>query len=150
MVAGIDIVHIPYKGTGPAIADVVAGQVQMNFAGISAARPLMEAGRLRAIAVTGEKRNAALPAVPTFAESGVQVDAGTHWGLLAPAATPADVLSKLNSHFDRALQLPEVKSRIAELGFEPAGGTPEAWAALTRAEMAKWAKVVKEARIKLD
>ena len=150
MVAGVDIVHIPYKGTGPAIADVVAGQVQMNFAGISSARPHVESGRLRAIAVTGDKRNPALPDVPTFAESGLAVDAGTHWGLLAPAATPAAVIRKINAEVDRVLQQPEVKARIAELGFDAAGGSPEAWAALIRSEMAKWAKVVKEARIKLD
>jgi tripartite-type tricarboxylate transporter receptor subunit TctC len=150
MVAGVDVVHIPYKGTGPAIADVVAGQVQMNFAGISSARPHVEGGRLRAIAVTGARRNSALPDVPTFSEAGLQVDAGTHWGLLAPAGTPPAVIRKLNAETDRVLQLPEVKARIAELGFEAAGGAPEAWAALIRSEMAKWAKVVKEARIKLD
>ena len=150
MVAGVDIVHVPYKGTGPAIADVVAGQVQMNFAGISSARQHVESGRLRPIAVTGDKRNPALPEVPTFAESGLTVDAGTHWGLLAPAGTPTAVIAKVNAETDRALQLAEVKARIAELGFDAAGGSPEAWAALIRSEMAKWAKVVKEARIKLD
>ncbi len=150
MVAGVDIVHVPYKGTGPAIADVVAGQVQMNFAGISSARQHVESGRLRAIAVTGDKRNPALPDVPTFAESGLPVDAGTHWGLLAPAGTPAAVIAKVNAETDRALRLAEVKARIAELGFDAAGGSPEAWAALIRSEMVKWAKVVKEARIKLD
>ena len=151
MVAGVDIVHVPYKGTGPAIADVVAGQVQMNFAGISSARPFVESGRLRAIAVTGARRNPALPEAPTFAEAGLPgVDAGTHWGLLVPAGTPADVIGKLNVQTDRVLQQPDVKARIAELGFEAAGGTPEAWAALVRAEMTKWARVVKEARIKID
>ena len=150
MVAGVDIVHVPYKGTGPAIADVVAGQVQMNFAGISSARQHVESGRLRAIAVTGDKRNPALPEVPTFAESGLSVDAGTHWGLLAPAGTPAAVIAKVNAETDRALRLAEVKARIAELGFDAAGGSPEAWAALIRSEMVKWARVVKEARIKLD
>lgn len=151
MVAGVDIVHIPYKGTGPAIADVVAGQVQMNFAGISSARQHVDSGRLRAIAVTGARRNSALPDVPTFSEAGLQgVDAGTHWGLLAPAGTPPAVIQKLNAETDRVLQLPEVKARIAELGFDAAGGAPDAWVALIRSEMAKWAKVVKEARIKLD
>ena len=151
MVAGVDVVHIPYKGTGPAIADVVAGQVQMNFAGISSARQHVDSGRLRAIAVTGARRNSALPDVPTFSEAGLQgVDAGTHWGLLAPAGTPPAVIQKLNAETDRVLQLPEVKARIAELGFDAAGGAPDAWVALIRSEMAKWAKVVKEARIKLD
>src|SRR5205814_4342465 len=137
MVAGVDIVHVPYKGTGPAIADVVAGQVQMNFAGISSARPFVEAGRLRAIAVTGARRNPALPDVPTFAETGLPgVDAGTHWGLLVPAGTPADVIGKFNVQTDRVLQQPDVKACIAELGFDGAGGSPEAWAAVVPAEMA--------------
>ena len=92
-----------------------------------------------------------MPDVPTFAEAGLPgVDAGTHWGLLVPAGTPAEVIGKLNVQTDRVLQQPDVKARSAELGFEAAGGTPEAWAALVRAEMAKWARVVKEARIKVD
>jgi tripartite-type tricarboxylate transporter receptor subunit TctC len=151
MVAGVDIVHVPYKGTGPAIADVVAGQVQMNFAGISSARQFVESGRLRAIAVTGERRNAAMPDVPTFAEAGYPgVDAGTNWGMFAPAGTPRDVIAKVNAEVNRALQLPDVKTRVTELGYEVGGGTPEDWAQLARAETDKWTKVVREAHIKID
>ncbi|MEO5784375.1 MAG: tripartite tricarboxylate transporter substrate binding protein, partial [Casimicrobiaceae bacterium] len=151
MVAGIDAVHVPYKGTGPAIADVVAGQVQMNFAGISSARQFVESGRLRAIAVTGDKRNPAMPDVPTFAESGYPgVDAGTNWGLFAPAGTPPEVVARLNTELNRVLQMPEVKSRVADLGYDVGGGTPEAWAARARADTEKWAKVVKQAGIKID
>ncbi len=151
MVAGVDIVHVPYKGTGPAIADVVAGQVQMNFAGISSARQLVEAGRLRAIAVTGDKRNPAMPDVPTFAEAGLPgVDAGTNWGMFAPAGTPPAIIAKLNAQVNRALHLPDVKARVTELGYDIGGGTPEDWARLERSEMDKWAKVVKQAGIKID
>jgi len=151
MVAGVDIVHVPYKGTGPAIADVVAGQVQMNFAGISSGRSFVEAGRLRALAVTGETRNPAMPDVPTFTEAGFPgVDAGTNWGLFAPAGTPPAIIARLNTEFNRALRLPDVQSRITDLGYEAVGGTPEQWAAAERAEMDKWAKVVKAAHIKID
>ncbi|HZQ61724.1 MAG TPA: tripartite tricarboxylate transporter substrate binding protein [Casimicrobiaceae bacterium] len=151
MVAGVDIVHVPYKGTGPAIADVVAGQVQMNFAGISSGRAFVESGRLRALAVTGDKRNPAMPDVPTFTEAGFPgVDAGTNWGLFAPAGTPAPIIARLNAEFNRALRLPDVQSRITDLGYDAVGGTPEQWAAAERAEIEKWAKVVKAAHIKID
>ena len=151
MTAGVDIVHVPYKGTGPAIADVVAGQVQMNFAGISSARQFVDSGRLRALAVTGDKRNAAMPDVPTFAEAGYPgIDAGTNWGMFAPAGTPRDIIAKLNAEVNRVLQLADVKSRVAELGYDVGGGSPEDWGARARAEAEKWGKVVKQAGIKID
>jgi tripartite-type tricarboxylate transporter receptor subunit TctC len=151
MVAGIDIVHIPYKGTGPAMADVVAGQVPMIFAGISSARQYVDNGRLLGLAVTSAKRNPAMPAVPTFAEVGLPgVDSGTEWGLLAPAGTSREVVMKVNAESNKVLQMPEIKSRVIELGFDVAGGTPEAYATVIRNDTAKWGKVVKQAGIKVD
>lgn len=151
MEAGINMVHVPYKGTGPAIADVVAGQVTVMFAGISSAKQFVSAGRLRAIALTGAKRNAAMPEVPTFAEGGLPgVDAGTNWGALVPAGTPREVIARLNSELDRALQLPDVRARLVDLGYDVIGGPPERFGENARSEMTKWARVVKQAGIRLD
>jgi tripartite-type tricarboxylate transporter receptor subunit TctC len=151
MVAGVHILHVPYKGTGPAVADVVAGHVQMTFTGISSARPLVEGGKLRALAVTGDKRNPAMPDVPTFTEQGFPgVDASTNWRVLAPAGTPPQIVARINAAFNSVLEMPDVKARIAELGYEVTGGTPEHSGETARAEMATWAKVVRQAGIKLD
>jgi len=151
MEAGIDLVHVPYKGTGPAIADVVAGQVTVMFAGISSAKQFVQANRLRALAVTGGKRNVAMPEVPTFVESGLPgVDAGTNWGVLVPAGTPREIVVRLNAELERALQTPGIRSRLADLGFDVVGGPPERFAENVKSETAKWARVVQTAGIKLD
>jgi len=151
LVANIDLVHIPYKGTGPAVADVLGGQVVMMFAGISSVKQHVAVGRLRAIAVTGEKRSPAMPEVPTFVESGLKgVDSGTYWGCLAPAATPRDVISKLSATIAAVLKLPDIQQRLIDLGFDPIGGTPEQFAANIKSETDKWARVIKNARVKLD
>lgn len=149
--AAINLVHIPYKGSGPAAAAVVGGEVAMMFAGPSSAKPHVGAGRLRAIAITGEKRNAALPEVPTFIESGLKgVDSGTYWGALAPPATPGEVIQVLNATMAKVLRMPDIRQRLVNLAFDPIGSTPEEHAASIRAEMAKWARVVREAKIRLD
>jgi len=149
--AKIDLIHVPYKGTGPAIADVVAGQVTIMFSGISSAKQFVQAGRLRAIAVTGERRNPAMPEVVTFKEMGLPgVDAGTYWGALVPASTPRDVIARINREIDRALQVPEVKARLVDLGYEVIGGPPERYGENIRAELAKWDRVVKAAGITLN
>jgi tripartite-type tricarboxylate transporter receptor subunit TctC len=151
LVAGIDLVHIPYKGTGPAVADVLGGQVVMMFAGISSVKQHVAVGRLRAIAVTGDKRSPAMPAVPTFIESGLKgVDSGTYWGCLAPAATPKDVINKVSASMATVLKLPEIQPRLVDLGFDPIGGTPEQFAANIKSETEKWARVIRNARVKLD
>jgi tripartite-type tricarboxylate transporter receptor subunit TctC len=150
-VAKIDLVHIPYKGTGPAVADVLGGQVTMMFAGISSVRQHVENGRLRAIAVTGEKRSPAMPQVPTFAESGMKaVDASSYWGALAPARTPQDIVDKLSATMTQVLRMPDVRQKLVDLGFDPIGGGPSEYAALIARETAKWAKVIKAADVKLD
>ena len=150
-VTGIDIVVIPYKGGGLASADVLAGQVTMMFAGPSSITQHVATGRLRALAVTGQKRLPAMPNVPTFLESGMTgVDSGSYWVSLAPAATPRDIVNLLSATMVKVLQIPEVRQRLGELGYEPIGSTPEVLAANLRTEMAKWAKAVKDTGIRLD
>src|ERR1041385_4028788 len=150
-VAGIDVKHVPYKGTGPAMNDLISGHVQVMFSGISSARPFMDAGTLRALAVTGEARNAAVPDVPTFAEAGLPgVTASTYWGVLAPKGTPQEIVDRLSAEFARAVRDPEVVKRIGELGYLPIGGGPSDYAANIRSEIAKWAPVIKAANIKAE
>jgi len=150
-VAKIDLVHIPYKGTGPAVADVLGGQVTMMFAGISSVKQHVEAGRLRAIAVTGAQRSSAMPNVPTFVEAGLrQVDASSYWGALAPARTPGEIVQRVSTTIAQVLKLPDVREKLVELGFDPIGGTSAEFAALLASEMDKWAKVIKAAGVRLE
>ncbi|MGB9367811.1 MAG: tripartite tricarboxylate transporter substrate binding protein [Xanthobacteraceae bacterium] len=150
-VAGIDVKHVPYKGTGPAMNDLIGGHVQVMFSGISSARPHMDAGTLRALGVTGDARNAATPDVPTFAEAGLPgVTASTYWGVLAPKGTPQAIVDRLSAEFAKAIRDPEVVKRIADLGYLPIGGGPSDYAANIRSEIAKWAPVVKAANIKAE
>ena len=150
-VAKVQLVHIPYKGTGPAVSDVLGGQVTMMFAGISSVKGHVEAGKLRAIAVTGEKRSPAMPAVPTFIESGLGgVDASSYWGALAPARTPSEPINRVNAVMAQVLKLPDIALRLVDLGFEPIGSTPEEYGRMLASETAKWAKVIKAAGIRLD
>jgi len=150
-VAKVDVVNIPYKGTGQAITDVLGGQVGMMFAGISTIRQHVRAGKLRAIAVTGEKRAAAMPEVPTFVESGlVGVDSGTYWGCLAPAATPRDIVNKVSAALHSVVESADVKPRLEERGYTVIGSVPERFGENIRSEIAKWAKVIKTAGIKVE
>jgi len=147
--AGIDMVHVPYKGGGPALTDLLAGQVGIYFSGISSALPYVRDGRLRGIAVTSAKRTAVMPDMPTIAESGLPgYEVGNWYAILAPAATPTAVVARLNSEIRKALAVAEVKKRFIELAADPVGSTPAALAAYTRSEIAKWAKVIKSAGIK--
>ncbi len=150
-VTGADIVHIPYKGTAPAMNDLLGGQVHMQFAGISTAKQHAESGRLRAMAVTGEKRNSAMPDVPTFLEMGVKgVDADSYWGIYAPTGTPPEVVKAINQHFVKALRIPENAKRAAELGYLPLANTPAEHSAQMESMVAKWADVIDRAKIKVD
>ena len=150
--AGVDMTHVPYKGSAPAVTDLVAGQVQVMFDNLPSALPQIKAGKLRAVAVTSPKRAPALPDVPTIAESGLPGFEAISWfGVVAPAATPAAIVSKLNAEIDRWLQAPETKEQLLGQGAaEAAGGTPEQFAAFIRSETDKWAKVVKESGAKVD
>src|SRR5262249_16936202 len=150
-VTGIDIVAIPYKGGGPASADVLAGQVTMMFAGPSSITQHVATGRLRALAVTGDQRLPAMPDGPTFREAAISgVDSGSYWVALAPAATPRDIIALLSATMVKVLQMPEVRQRLIELGYQPLGSTPEELSANLRSEMAKWARTVKETGFRVE
>jgi tripartite-type tricarboxylate transporter receptor subunit TctC len=147
--SGVPITHVPYKGTGEALSAVLAGQVPLTYSGISSVRQAVEAGRLRALALTGAQRNAALPSVPTFAESGLpSVDCSSHWGMLGPAGMPPEVVAKLNTAVNQVLADAAIKERIAALGYDVAGGAPAAYTKLLETEIEKWRKVIQTAGIK--
>jgi tripartite-type tricarboxylate transporter receptor subunit TctC len=151
LAAGTSISHIPYKGTGEAFSAALGNQVPLTFTGISSAKPAIEAGKLKAIAVTGDKRNDALPNVPTFNESGLPgVDSSTHWQMLAPAHTPQSIVTRMNAEINKILKEPEIQKRIAGLGYDPAGGSPEQLAKLNKQEMEKWTEVIKTSHISVQ
>ena len=147
--AGIRLTHVPYKGAGPAIADVAAGQVPMTFTSMATAAPLVKSGRLRILGVTSPRRLAAFPEVPTFQESGVPGLTFEHWwGVMAPARTPAPVIEKLHGEIVKALDSPDVRERFTTLAVEPRTNTPDQFRALIESDLARWAKVVRDAGIK--
>ena len=149
--ADVRITHVPYKGSTPAITDTMSGQVQLTFTGIPSVMTQMKAGRLRPIGVTSLKRTAALPEVPTIAESGVPGYEVNPWfGVLLPARTPQPLVSRLNAEILKVLQLPATRERFAAEGFEAAGNSPAQFAAYIKTEQIKWGKVIKEAGIKAD
>ena len=144
MLTGIDMQHVPFKGSAQAISDVIGGQIAMSFENIVVASPFVKNGRLKALAVTSAKRASALPSVPTMAESGVPGFEAVGWfGVVAPAATPKDIIAKLNSEMVRMLSSPDVKERISSLGAEVVSTTPEGMDQFNRAQIELWAKVVK-------
>ncbi|HEV7803695.1 MAG TPA: tripartite tricarboxylate transporter substrate binding protein, partial [Burkholderiales bacterium] len=146
MVAGVDIVHVPYKGTGPALADTIGGQVQMQFGSVIAVLPHLRAGKLRALAVTVPKRVAALPQVPTMAEAGYPAVETTVWnGVLVPARTPAAIVGRLNAEIVAILKEPAIRERFAAQGAEAVGSSSAEFAAHIRREIDKWGKVVRAA-----
>ncbi len=150
-VAKIDIVSIPYKGTVPAIIDVVAGQAQLMFAVMQGGLPQVKAGKLRAVAITGRKRHPSIPDVPTITEAGYGgADFVTWNGIHIPVKTPKPVVAKLNAEFDRILKLQDVKDRMFELGLDPVGGSAESFGDFVREDIARWAKVIKEAGVKAE
>ena len=149
MMTGINIVHVPYKGNAPAITDLLGGHVEMIFSGVPAVQPHMQSGRIRGIAIGSLKRFPAVPDLPTFDESGVKGYEATTWfGLLAPAKTPKEILTRLNADVDRAIKSPDVRDRFVSDGLEPMGGSAESFGKFIRAEIDKYAKVIKAAGIK--
>jgi tripartite-type tricarboxylate transporter receptor subunit TctC len=149
MMAGVDIVHIPYKGSGQAMADLIGGQVVLAFDQITSSLPQVEAGKLRALAVTSAKRFASVPQLPSVAEAGIPGYESVSWnGVAAPAATPKEIVSRIQAEVARALQSPDIKDRFFKDGIEPVASTPEQFAAHIRAERVKWEKVVDAARIR--
>ena len=148
---GIDIVHVPYKGLAPAITDVLGGQLQILFADVGLIAPHLKSGRLKALAVTGKERSSALPDLPTMIEAGVPgYQAGTWYGILAPVGTPSAVVMRLNGVLLKVIATPEIKTQFAAQGIEPAGGGPDQFGALIRDDMARWGKLIKEAKIKSE
>jgi tripartite-type tricarboxylate transporter receptor subunit TctC len=149
--AGVEMQHVPYKGSPPALQDVVAGQVAMTFDNITTAWPLAKAGRLRPLAVTTAQRSSIAPDVPTMAEAGLAgYEIGSWQGVFAPAGTPAPIVRRLNEEIVRILNMPEVRDKLKGLGAEPVGNTSEEFGAVVRSEVAKWGEVVKRSGAQVD
>lgn len=147
---GLDIVHVPYKGANPALNDLVAGHVSMMVTGLSGAKTLVEAGKLRALAITGDKRAAVWPQVPTFAEAGAplpEMKVGSWWGLFAPAGTSPEIVAELHRALTQCLASPDVLQRLRELNIEPASGTSRDLDRWVGAEMSTWSQVIKRSGI---
>jgi tripartite-type tricarboxylate transporter receptor subunit TctC len=150
-VAGVKLVHVPYKGVNLAMNDAMAGNVQLVIIGIPAAAPQIKAGKLRALAVLAPQRSAALPDVPTAAEAGLaELDVTTWYGLLAPAATPRPIIARLNAEIVRTMREPELNERLAAMAVDPVTSTPEEFAVYIRQETAKWGDVVRKAGLRAD
>ncbi|MSQ20278.1 MAG: tripartite tricarboxylate transporter substrate binding protein [Betaproteobacteria bacterium] len=146
--AGIDLAHVPYKGTGPGLIDLLAGRVAVMLTNVLSAVPHVKSGKLRALGVSGTRRSSVMPEVPTIAEAGVAGYEVMQWyGVLAPAGTPREIVLRLQAEIVRALELPDVKERLATDGAEAVGSTPEAFGVLIRSEVTRWAAVAKNAGI---
>jgi tripartite-type tricarboxylate transporter receptor subunit TctC len=149
--AGVRMVHVPYKGVAPALVDLMSGEVQLMFGTLVAILPHIKAGRLRALAVTGRTRSALLPEVPTLAESGLPgYEAGSWYGILAPAGTPGAIVARLNAEINAAIRQPEVRERLAAEGAEVLGGTPGDFASHIKAELSRMGKLMREAGIRME
>ncbi len=148
--AGLSMVHVPYKGGGPAMIDTIAGQAHISIGSLIQFLPHFRSGKLKALGTGGAKRTAVLPDVPAIAEDLPGYEANNWWGILAPAATQPAIVRKLNVEINRVMQLPETQKRFASEGADPVTGTPEDFSRLITTEMVKWAKVAKTANIKAD
>ena len=149
--SGINLVHVPYKGTVPAITDVIAGQIDMMFADYAAIAPHAKVGKLRMLAVAGARRSASEPELPTIGESGVKGYAVDAWfGLVAPPGVPKDIVARINTVTVNALKSADVKQRFSELGYEPIGDTPEQFGATIRNDIDKYVRIVRQAGIKAE
>jgi tripartite-type tricarboxylate transporter receptor subunit TctC len=150
-VAGVDLLHVPFKGGGPALVDLMAGRVDVMLDTAASAMPHVRSGKLRALAITGPKRSPEYPDLPTFAEAGLaQYDTNAWYSVHAPAGTPPEVVRRLNAELVASLKEPDVQARFKQLSTDPVGNTPEEFAAFVRAELDKYARVIKSAGIRLD
>jgi tripartite-type tricarboxylate transporter receptor subunit TctC len=151
MMAGIDMTHVPYNGVGPVMRELMGGQISLALAQTQAAIPYIQSEKLRAVAAASAKRLTIFPELPTVAESGYQGFEAVSWyALMAPDGTPKDILSKLSTESSRAVQLPDIRARLAAIGADPVGSSPEQLTATMRAESARWGKVIKVANIRAD
>ncbi|EJE53948.1 hypothetical protein PMI14_01160 [Acidovorax sp. CF316] len=148
---GVDLLHVPYKGSAPLTTDLLGGQIDMSFDTLTPVVQHIKAGKLRAVAVTTAKRSSTLPDVPTLAESGMkEFDQGTWFGIMAPAGTPKEVVTRLNTELVKIIQSPDFRKRMEEIGAEPIGNTPAEMEAQIRNDTAKYARLVKEAKVSID
>ena len=151
ILAGIKMQHIPHKGAGPAVTDLIGGQVQVFTNNALPLAPFVKSGRIRAVAISGENRLLSLPEVPTFTEAGLPGFVGNSWqGVLAPAKTPKAIIDKLSVEYARILRTPEVRDTLQKLGADPMIGSPEQFAALIQVELVRYAKLIRDAKIKLE
>ena len=151
LMTGVNIVHVPYKGSAPMVTDLLGGHVQVAFDNTPNVLPQVKAGKLRALAITSTTRHQMVPDVPTVAEAGVPgYEVGVWFGIVAPAGTPPAVLAKLNGELNRMLAMPDVKQKFADQGVDPVGGPPERFAEHIRVQIEKWSKVVKESGAKVE
>jgi tripartite-type tricarboxylate transporter receptor subunit TctC len=151
ILTGTDIVHVPYKGGGPAMVDVLSGQTQLYFATMPAVMPHVKSGKLRPVAVTTEKRSQTLPEYPTIAEMGVTgYEAATWYGLLAPAQVSPAIITRLHGEVVKILAAPDMRDKLKSQGFEPLGNTPDQFAAYIKSEITKWSKVIRDAGIRAE
>ena len=151
VMTGTNIVHVPYKGGAAGITDLISGQIQLMMESLNSITPHAKAGRVRGLAVTGAQRSPALPELPTIAEAGVPGYEATTWtGIVAPAGVPRMIVARLNAEINHATSTPSLREKLAAIGSEPAGGTPEQFGELIRVESAKWADVVKRSGAKVD
>lgn len=151
---GVNLVHVPYKGLGPAVVGLLAGNVTVMFSQLAAVRAYIDSGKLRAIAVAGKERTQAMPNLPTIAESGVAglagFDVNPWFGFVAPAGTPPKIVAKLSAEIGKITRMPDVRRTLAPMGAELASDTPDKFGAFIRSEIVKWAKVVKAAGLKAN
>jgi len=151
MMTGISMVHVPYKGTAPALVDLTSGQVQVMFDVPSSMLPHVKAGRIRALAMASEKRYSAAPELPTISEAAVPGYASGSWvGFLAPAGTPREVVAKLGREITGIVNRPDVRERFIQIGIEPVGNSPGEFTAFLKNEVTKWEKVIRTANVKVD
>jgi len=149
--AGVDLMHVPYKGSSPAVADLLSGQIQLMFDTVTSGLPQVKAGKTRALAVTTAKRSSAMPDVPSLSETVLPgFDVGTWFGILAPAATPPDVVNKLNAELVKIVNMPEVRKQMLEMGSEPVGNTPAQMAAQIRNELDAFQSVVRQIKLTVE
>jgi tripartite-type tricarboxylate transporter receptor subunit TctC len=149
--AKVNIVHVPFKGGGPAMVDVIAGNTQVMLGSLVQTLPQIKSGKLKALGVGGTKRSPTMPEVPTIAEAGVPGFVSGSWaGVLAPGGTPKPIVDRLSSEIAKIVRLPDVRTRLAELGVEPSGNSPAEFRAFMEAEVARWATVIEQAKIRLD